>query len=508
MQWKIFKKHQSFRRALLWCGALVFIGGLLQVNPGKRISVLPPARADVNQPNIVVIRTDDEDVTEMHIHRPDTGALVMQEVHDLIANNGITFQNNFVSYSLCCPSRAAFYSGQYAHNNHVLGNTPPFGGYQRFDHTNTLPVWLQNAGYDTVHIGKYMNGYNGNHDGIPPGWDEWYTTWSGNYYGYQLNENGTIVSYGYTPADYSTDVFTRKAVQFIRRADSTKPFYLMLDYNAPHWGGAGEGAPIPAPRHQGIFDNYEPQWPPNFNERDVSDKPAWIRALPRFSTTTIAAITTEYRQRLGTLLAVDEGVARIVHALADAQVLENTYIFFTSDNGYEEGEHRIPSGKGVHYEESIRVPLVVRIPGMSVGKEAQEIVANIDFAPTFVELAHATALRVMDGRSFLPLLRGEGVPWNRDLFLDSYSYTILSHTVNRGAIGLRNKNYAYIESDSNHDGVPDERELYNFTPDSCRSVVDPYELDSQQANPCYQQLLERLHNRVQILQSCSGASCQ
>lgn len=452
------------------------------------------------RPNIVFIRTDDQDQLSMVARRPDTGTYVMQNTLDLIAARGVTFANSFVSMPLCSPSRATFLSGQYAHNHNVLTNSPPTGGYNAFDHTNALPVWLSSAGYYNVHIGKYLNGYTG--VGIPPGWDEWFTTIHATYFGPTFNDNGVLLT---APAsDYVTDLITREAVTFIHEGRSReKPFFLVIDHTAPHASsppvlGTGQQA-IPAPRYAHVFDHFIPSWPINFNEQDVSDKPAWIQQLPELVRSQITqSLLPDYRARLASLLSVDEGVADIFRALDESGDLENTYVFFTSDNGFESGQHRITGGKDTIYEEAIRVPLLVCGPGIPAGTVLDALVANIDYAPTIVDIAGATANRVMDGRSLLPLLLGQEGGWRRDLLIEDYE---------RPFRGIRNDRYLYAEEDSNGDGVVDGIELYNFLPDACSPTADPFELQSKHASPCYQALIARLHERLRVLRSCSGGSC-
>ena len=185
-------------------------------------------------PNIVVLMTDDETVEDM---------AVMPRTRALLGKRGVTFAHNYVSYPVCCPSRATFFSGQYAHNHHVMGLYPPTGGYIRFDRWNSLPVWLQHAGYTTAHIGKYMNGYGTQVKAdVPPGWTEWHGAIDGSTYrmwGYTLDDNGHRHTYGSPfvedPRLYQTDVYRRKAVDFIkRRAHSKRPFFLSVAFLAPH----------------------------------------------------------------------------------------------------------------------------------------------------------------------------------------------------------------------------------------------------------------------------------
>jgi N-acetylglucosamine-6-sulfatase len=483
----------------------------LQTSTGPTVQHDPTSITTVAPlPSIVVIRTDDQSLTDMLEIRPDTGHLVMQHVQESIADRGMTFQNTLVSVSLCCPSRATFFSGQYAHNHHVYGNDPPFGGYRAFDHANALPVWLQNAGYHTVHVGKYMNHYSG--VGVPPGWSEWFTSSSQRYYEYFLNENGSQVFYGLSPADYATDVYTGKALDFLaNRASGAQPFYLMLDYIAPHRNGGpndplGPSA-IPAPRDAHVFDQgYVMPRPENYNERDVSDKPPGIQALPLLDDTARAAILSEHKARLGALLSVDAGVGRIVHQLEVTGLLDSTVIVFTSDNGYEQGEHRIAAEKNTPYEESARVPLIISGPGI-LHLSVSEVVSSIDIAPTLVDLGRASPGRLMDGLSLVPILTGTGTLPSRSILLEHYDYTDPLRDVPIDCSGIRNGDLKYLEYYDNSGRIT-FRELYNYSPDFCQPMGDPYELDNQAGNPCYAHLITVLHDQLQSLRGCSGRSCQ
>ena len=270
------------------------------------------------RPNVVVLMTDDQTVESMR---------VMPNVKTLIADQGVTFDNSFVSYSLCCPSRSTFLTGQYAHNHGVWGNAAPNGGYYKLDSTNTLPVWLQRAGYQTIHLGKYLNQYGTrNPREIPPGWGQWYGTPDPStyrYLNYQINENGNLVQFGNAAADYKTDVESRLAVDLIsRQAADPRPFFMWVAFLAPHSGGprdaddpSGIATPSPAPRDKNRFANEPLPMPPSFNEADVSDKPAAIRNRPLIGPARINAIRENYQQRLESLLAVDDAVAQIVNEL-------------------------------------------------------------------------------------------------------------------------------------------------------------------------------------------------
>jgi arylsulfatase A-like enzyme len=365
----------------------------------------------------------------------------------------------------------------------VLGDNGANGGYGALDHTNTLPVWETSNGYYTCHIGKYMNIEA--IDAEPPGWSEWYTADHSLYFDYDLNENGVVVHYGHDPRDYVTDVETEKAVSFINdRRYGNRPFFLVVDYTAPHGTQPPVvptgTAPIPAPWYQGMFDHYVPRWPPNFDERNVSDKPPTIQRLPLFTRSVIGSLTANVRTVAETLLSVDDGVGRIVGALEAAGELDDTVIMFTSDNGMERGDHRIVNGKNHMYEESIRVPLFVRGPGIQRGVSVQSVVANIDYAPTIVDLTGATAGLEMDGTSLVALLTGSAAFRREGILLESYV------GADQQPVGLRTDDFAYGEYP---DGFV---ELYVLS-------SDPYELQNQAYNPLYANTIGPLHVRLQAL---------
>jgi arylsulfatase A-like enzyme len=448
------------------------------------------------RPNVLVLMTDDQTVESMR---------VMTNVNTLLAARGTTFTNNFASFPLCCPSRATFITGQYGHNHTIMGNAAPTGGYDKLapTHANTLPAWLRQAGYQTVHIGKYLNGYGrARPTEVPAGWAEWYGSTDPStyrFYNYTLNENGRLVTYGSDPASYQADVYSRKAVDAVRRlAPAPAPLFLSVAFLAPHSGGPRESddprnlaTPAPAPRHRNRFAAEPFPQSAAFNEADVSDKPLGIRNRPLLNAQAIADITENYRQRLESLLAVDEAVAAIVAALRETGELEQTLIVFTADNGFFHGEHRVASGKVLLYEPSIRVPLIMRGPGVPRARHVVELVANIDLAPTIVAATGASPLRVMDGRSLLPLAQDAGRRTGRDILIE------------RGPGGnnqqiftaLRTTRYLYAEY-SNGD-----RELYDL-------LRDPHQLTSLHADPAHQTLRTALAGRLAQLKSCAGAACR
>jgi arylsulfatase A-like enzyme len=410
----------------------------------------------------------------------------MPELRSSVIEEGASFQNTFISYPLCCPSRATLLTGLYAHNHDVRGNAPPDGGFQKFRsegyEESTIAVRLQQSGYATGLFGEYLNYYlDEDPTHVPPGWDEWHARGDIAYYEYELNENGEIVSYGNDTEDYFTDVLTRKATDFVRRvtADS-QPFFLYLAPAAPH-----EPA-IPATRHQGAFADEEAPRSPSFDEEDVSDKPSWIREIDSLSDEQISEIDDRYRNWLATMLAVDEMVASLVRELRVAGELDNTFMFFTSDNGYHQGEHLIDYGKNTPYEESARVPLFVRGPGVPAGSKVERLALNTDFAPTFADLASIEFSA--DGRSLAPLLRGEDHVWRSTVLLEGFPE---ENPPSYGAV--RTETHKYVEYDNG------ETELYDLE-------ADPYELENL-TDITDLALVADLNTKLNALRSCAGDEC-
>jgi N-acetylglucosamine-6-sulfatase len=372
--------------------------------------------AAAQPPNIIFILTDDLDAA---------AASKMVQVKSLITDQGAAFQRHYVNVSLCCPSRVSTLRGQFAHNTTIFGNNAPNGGfegtYAKGIEASTVATWLQDAGYRTALFGKYLNGYPNTAPSdtyIPPGWTEWVSPNSGTPYSgfdYKLNENGQTVSYGHADADYLTDVISNKADDFIRRSVSqhpAQPFFAYVATYAPHLPAN------PAPRHADALPGIKAPRTSSFNESDVSDKPAWVRDLPLLTDKQIANIDAQYRQRRQSLLAVDEMVKRLVDTLTQLGQLDNTYIFFTSDNGFHQGEHRLDSGKMTAFEEDLHIPLSVRGPGVAAGISIDALTANVDYASTFAELGGAIQPSWVDGRSLVSILKGRSSgPWRQALML-------------------------------------------------------------------------------------------
>ena len=458
------------------------------------------AASSADRPNIVLILTDDLDARSLETapeHSPNIAALREQ---------GTAFANFVITMPLCCPSRASILRGQYAHNHGVLnsgGQSTGFAAFHGLDREgSTLATWLRDAGYRTALLGKYMNGYPGRAAAatyVPPGWDEWggYKMSVGeedfSYFDYELNENGSLVAYGSRPEDYLTDVLAAKAAAFITRsAEVGQPFFLCLAPFAPH-------APAtPAPRHAEAFPGLAAPRVPSLGEVDVSDKPAWVRDQVEIGPDEVALIDAHHGLRMRSLLAVDDLVAAVTDALRATGTLEDTYLVFTSDNGFHLGEHRIGYGKRTPYEEAIRVPLLVRGPGVPAGRVAEELALNVDLAPTFAELAGAEVPAFVDGRSLVPLLSGgQPAAWRQVGLVETFERRKDSGSSQTSvpAFGaLRTVDLSYVEY------ATGERELYDLR-------ADPYQMENlaESADPA---ALERLSARLAELRGCAGAGCR
>jgi arylsulfatase A-like enzyme len=351
--------HARTRAILAACCVLLAVGG--------GALAAREAHGAPSQKNVVFILTDDMTTSELS---------AMPNVQTLLAGQGTSFNEAYISFPLCCPSRATMMSGQYMHNHGVHGNIAPNGSWFKFraHESNDLPVWLQDDGYYNVHIGKYMNGYGvtDNSLPVPPGWSEWYGKISEDalYFNYQLIEKTGLSAtphltyYGDQPADYQTDVFADRAVNFINdKAPANQPFWLNLWFNSPH------GPFDPAPRDLFRLSGTPLPKLPAFNEKNISDKPKWFRrqAKRRLTKKQVALIANERRRQEEQLISVDQAVGRLVQALKDKGILDDTYIIFSSDNGFFRGEHRIATGKYLPYDPASRVPLIIRGPGIPAG---------------------------------------------------------------------------------------------------------------------------------------------
>jgi arylsulfatase A-like enzyme len=467
------------RRAVAVVAAFAIVTGALVANErdlapaadaDRPTTSLPSPTAGPERsgpPNLVLILTDDQ--------RFDT-LWAMPTVQRELIDHGVRFTNAFVSNPVCCPSRSTILTGQYSHTTGVYTNDPnqPHGGFPAFDDRSTLATWLQDAGYRTALMGKYLNGYRGPY--VPPGWDRWFATYLGGFYDYVANDDGRIRAYGSRPAEYGTEVLANQAVGFIRETGRDRPLFLYFAPHAPHEPATA------APSDGDAFSDLAPWRPASFGEADISDKPAYLRAEAPFDQARVAELDRFRRDQYRSLLGVDRAVGRIVDALRDAGRLANTMIVFMSDNGMLWGEHRWDN-KLVPYEESIRVPFIVRADFLDAQPAADpRFVLNVDLAPTFAALAGVTAPRV-EGRSLLPLFGSRPVSWREDFLLEHVRMNDDGVTT---YCGVRSSRFVYVAY------ATGEEELYDLE-------LDPMELRNLADHAARADVLARMRDRLREL---------
>jgi arylsulfatase A-like enzyme len=420
---------------------------------------------DLNRrPTIVLFLTDDQ--------RWDT-LWAMPHVRHLLGDHGVTFRNAFVVNSLCCPSRTSILTGDYSHTTGVYSNS----GFHVFDDSSNIATWLDNAGYSTAFFGKYLNGYSGT-TYVPPGWERWFAfadSGSANYYDYKVVDDGHIRAYGSGPRDYSTDVLARKAVSFIRQ--SPGPLFVFWAPRAPHTPA------IPAERDKTRFSGMSPFRPPNYNEADVSDKPGWLQAQTRLRQDEKRHIDEVRKAQYQSLQAVDRGVGRIVEALRETGRLHRAMLVFMSDNGLAWGEHRW-TNKLDPYEESIRVPLVIRYdPVTTRPRSDSHIALNIDLAPTWARLAQVTHPKT-DGISLLPVLRQRQQGWRTNFLIEDG--VLRPHNYVSRYCAVRSYGYLYVAYETG------EEELYALR-------RDPFELRNRADSSGLRDVRRHLRRRLREL---------
>jgi N-acetylglucosamine-6-sulfatase len=573
-----FEHHRTQARALagarlaLAAGLLTLLAAMLfaagqqsagAASPGANKQALLPAG---QRPNFVVIQTDDQTIEQLYAsYTPPGGSPIPAMPNTLasIADKGMTFNRYYVSYPLCCPSRVSLLTGRYAHNHNVRGNVTPNGGSTGFGfrqaNSHNVATWLQGAGYRTIHIGKFLNGYGDEpyDDGkwVPPGWNAWHSVLKADthhyFYGYTLNDNGSIDGpfgdsgswdtreYGPrddfgcpfaplngTPCFYETDVLSRIASEEMQGTPHDQPFYLQLDYTAPHGDFRRPAGPEPATRHYDSFVGAPyPHGPSEgFNEGNVNDKPLFIREASYLSPGETHTYRVYYQKGLESLRAIDEGVKQVIDTLGAMRRLRNTYVVFTSDNGFFYGEHRLTGGKFLAYEPATHMPLLIRGPGIKPGSATGEISANVDIAPTILELAGAQADKSIDGRSLVPNLLDPDLRTRRPILFESFVETndveaqggqplaAASRSRARRAagsdeasaslvappkdyIGIRLGPYKYIEWPNG------EKELYDIN-------KDPYELNNKIRDRNFYPIRGFLQKELRRLAECSGRGCR
>jgi N-acetylglucosamine-6-sulfatase len=523
------KPSRRHGRALGIAGALLVLLAL-----GALVRSLP-AKGAAPKYNVVFILTDDMTSSEL---------AGMPNVQSLIASQGTTFNRFYISFPLCCPSRATMLSGQYMHNHGVHGNFPPNGGWTvyRPHESNDLPVWLHDDGYYNVHIGKYMNFYATSNPElpVPQGWDQWYGKVAEDalYYDYTvIQKTGPtatpkITFYGDQPSDYQTDVFSDLANNFVNDlTPAQKPFLLDLWFNSPH------GPFDPAPRDLFTLANAPLSKLPAFNEKDMSDKPGWLRRQAKYplSKAQIKTIDNERRRQQEQLISVDQSVAKLIQSLKDKGILDSTYIIFSSDNGFFRGEHRIVSGKYLPYDPASRVPFIIRGPGIPAGQSSDELVWNGDIPQTIAQIAGGSENASADGRSLLPYAEDPAKRSTRPILLEgdtgpggtgaeaAQSASVRARESRVGVAGKKgvdnlDQETDAIKSAANTDTAPAYRSIrtdrYEYTlyangqSELYDMRNDPAQLNSVVHNKRYKLVKQWLLSQLIPLSTCAGAPCR
>ena len=430
--------------------------------------------APEGEPNVILILADDLDRTVFNRSSLDTAW----------TPEGTSFTNALATTSLCCPSRASIFRGQYAHNTGLVNNIneEPGGGARFFRQSGledeTLATILQDGGYETWFGGKYLNGYEdaGGWEGyVPPGWDSWQAYLNER----TVNREGVVVS----PMDHYTDWLSGEAVKFIEdRQGSTQPFFMQISAWDTH-----EPFRVPE-RHRDAYPHAKAPRPPSFNEADVSDKPGWVAEKSALRDEEIARYDRFQVARMRSALTLEDLSRSVASALSRTGQQEDTYVIFTSDNGFHMGLHRVRGAKWTPYTEAHEVPFVVRGPGVPRGESFDDLVTNTDIAPTVLDMAGLPAPDWMDGRSFAPFLDGtQPEAWRSSVLIEGAKGTYYERPAYSG---VRREDEVYVEYESG------DREYYDL-------VRDPHQLVNRpEAAP--QAMIEDLRD----LENCSGAACR
>ncbi|HET7196079.1 MAG TPA: sulfatase [Nocardioides sp.] len=514
-------------------------------SPGHRADTVASGSVPVQtRPNVLMIMVDDARADDLS-YMPRTKAL--------IGDRGVRFANSLAPYPLCCPARASVLRGQYAHNHRVWSHEPPWG-FTSFDDRSTIATWLDDSGYSTVYLGKYLNGYGfqprpGRAQGdslryVPPGWDTWRASIDGGlppdhpksgatyrYLDTTLSRNGQgFDNYAHR---YQTRVYGRLASDVVkRRSASDRPFFFYLSFTAPHSGVPREADDPPlvtdddGRRHdlvtpavpddvRGRFDAVIREAPgATWLDPDRgADKPAFLRKIPRPNRAELKAMREVTRQRAEAVRVVDAQVQRILGALRDTGELNDTLVIFTSDNGYFLGEQGIRQGKTLPYGPALQTPTLMRGPGIPAGQVRYDPLLSIDFAPTIADFADVTPRLVQDGQSMLAVARDGDRGWTRPVLTETGPREVVRNTDESGAalqtpadadiryvVGIRTDRYLYTNI------ATGEEELYDMAvdPQQYTNLVHP----DGSAVEGYGRILELMRDQFQRVRACDGAECR
>jgi N-acetylglucosamine-6-sulfatase len=476
-----------FKRVVLAFAATLALTLACVGDGGAKRGVQGVSAQALERPNIVFVLTDDQ--------FPGTENK-MPALKSNVIDQGVKFTNMTSTFPLCCPGRATIQRGQYVHNTQIYGNSPPAGGWEKFQardlHRSTVATWLDARGYQTALFGKYMNNYRDKL--IPPGWDRWYA-WNGVDEGWtSVNDQGNQKPLEHQEAD---SLVAREALGFLStRLDNAAPVFAFVNFGAMH--EPYHHAQVDADK----FNGENVPRTPAFNEDDVSDKPDFVRGLPKLSASEISALDRGYRNGLRSLMRVDRFVADASALLRQKGEMDSTYFLFYTDNGAHFGQHRFEHGKLQPYEEDVNFPLIIRGPGIEQGVNTA-LVGNHDIAPTLADIGGATIpLSVpVDGRTFLPLAKDPNTPWPRTAILSERE--VDADPPNRwDMLRMRGKVYTRHEN-----GVVVKKEYYDL-------AIDPYQVHNALGPsdtaypPPASGTLAYYEQRLDDLYRCSGQSCR
>ena len=472
------------RTAALAALALTIAAGVVACKPGD-VGSLPQ---DKNKPNIIFVLTDDLAMNLVQ-YMPHVQAL---------AKAGTSFANYTVTDSLCCPSRSSILTGKYPHNTGVYTNGGKDGGFNVFhdrgEEKSTFGTDLQQAGYRTAFMGKYLNGYLPKDNYVPPGWDEWDVAGNGYpNYNYTLSENNKLVKYGNQPADYLTDVIGGKAAAFAGKGG--KPFFVELATFTPH-------APYtPAPQDKDKFPGLKAPRGPAYDKLPANAS-KWLASNTPLTDQEKTQIDTAFRKRVQAVQSVDRMIGNLQDTLTKAGIADNTVIVFSSDNGYHLGDDRLNPGQPTADDTDVNVPLIAAGPGIKAGQVVKQPAQNIDLRATFGAIGKATVPTDVDGHSLLPLLGGT-VPsgWRSTALVEHHGPDNDPKDPDHPAPksgnpttyeAIRTTSYTYVEYANG------EREYYD-------RINDPNMLNNS-FKTLDQARVTELHNAVQALKTCKGQS--
>ncbi|KAH9900185.1 Arylsulphatase [Xylariomycetidae sp. FL2044] len=499
------------------------------------LSCFSALAAGQTKPNVVFVLVDDQDALLNSLD-------YMPNVQKYLVDQGTSYTRHYCTVSLCCPSRVSIWTGKAAHNHNVTDVSPPYGGYSKFLdeglNDNYLPVWLQEGGYATYYVGKlfnyqnvltnwfkFPNGFTGTDFLIDPYTYNYWNPW------FQRNKEAPKPYLN----QYNTDLVAEKSLAYLEeaaeKADET-PFFVTIAPVGPHAEvtlsvdlqyftddnytliNTSFSAPKPADRHADLFPDADVPRTANFNP-DVPSGADWVLSLPQLSAENVSSNDEWYRQRLRSLQAVDDIVGQVVEKLDSHGLLDNTYIVYTSDNGYHISNHRFPPGKGCAYEEDINVPLVIRGPGMAKKATINAPTAHLDLAPTFLSILGLETRPDFDG-SPLPLTveaaansttehvqtefwsSGDQSEWK-----DGYKSDPVNNTYKSLRVIADEYNLFYTV------WCAGSHELYDMTTDAAQ-MNNLYGSSDQQLLPgvSTEDLTNRLDSLLMVLKTCAGDTCR